>query len=163
MADEKITVTVPGARELFTKWIEHRGGVTRWKNVDLSNSDAGDQFTPATAIPEGDNPPQPYSKPHWSMQQDETINDLGRFRFVREMKEVERFPVEVRMGGNGMQLKLTDESSQKVRNRNTEIEEERGKPSYYHFDYETQEAIFTIPIFEDEPNVDSTSEEAQPV
>lgn len=151
MADEKIDVTVPGARELFSKWIEHRGGVTRWENVNLSNPDAGDQFTPATTIPKGDTPPEPYAAPHWSVKRAETINDLERFRFVREMKEVERFSVDVQMGSNGLQIKLTDESTEKVRTRNSEISEEYGKPAYYHFEYDTQEAVITIPIFEDEP------------
>jgi hypothetical protein len=51
-----------------------------------------------------------------------------------------RFKVAVRRSGNGLQLKLTDSSSQKLKSA-VEKCVARHKSGWYVFDYETQEAI----------------------
>lgn len=141
---ERLEVTVPGVKEKFTEWISKRGGVTVWRNVDLSRAGAGNQFTPAKTV-EG----QDYPAPHWSVARQEVITDLGRFRFVREMREVKRFRVAVRMGAQGLALKCTDASTRKIRAACSRAQEQYGVAPCYHFAYETQEAVIEVPVFED--------------
>lgn len=150
MSDNILTVAVPGARQKFESWMAERGGIVRWANVNLSDPGAGDIFTPLRS-PEGqENTTRP---PHWGRRYAETITDIGRFRFVREMQEVKRFRVAVRRGSQGLMLKLTDHSTAKVRKHCAAIEEQYDKPAYYDFDYSTQECVITVPVFEDEPAV----------
>jgi len=147
VADNILTVTVPDARHRFEQWLTQRGGVVRWANHNLSDPDAGDIFTPLCNIEGQPNVTQP---PRWSHRYAETVTDVGRFRFIAEMREVDRFRVAVRMGRQGMTLKLTDHSTIKVRKHQDRVEEQYHKPAYYHFDYDAQECVITIPIFENE-------------
>jgi hypothetical protein len=134
---ERIDVLVPGARVKFEDWIVNRGGVQIWENVNLSTPRAGQWFTPA--LTNG----QPTPTPHWSTVVGERVIDIDRFRFVKEMKEVKRFHVATRISGSGIMLKCTDASSRKI-----EKALEKFLGTCYHFDYDTQEAIIEMPIFE---------------
>jgi hypothetical protein len=145
-----IQVGVPGAREKFEKWIAERGGVQVWDNLNLSNSDAGQQFTPA--LTDGEVPgiddahhkvQKAYPQPHWSVGRGEVITDISRFRFVKSWKEVKRFRVGVRMGSQRMSLKVTDGGTRRIR-----AACDKFPGSSYHFDYSTQEAVIEIPEFE---------------
>jgi hypothetical protein len=48
--DQKIIVGVPGVKAKFQTWINSRGGVQVWNNINLSNPEARQKFTPATKI-----------------------------------------------------------------------------------------------------------------
>ena len=135
-SNETIEVTVPDCRERFTLWIKTRKGVQVWRNQDPSNPGAGQMFTPADRTEEG--------PPHWAFRKAEVIKDLGRFRFIKEMKELKRFRVALRRGAQGLKIKLTDASSRKVRAACDKV-----KDSRYWFDYETQEAVIEIPVWEE--------------
>ena len=155
MEKEKIIqVGVPGAKEKFETWIRDRGGVQVWNNLNLSNPDAGQQFTPAykDAIkPDGEGDLSgwiPYPQPHWSVGRGEIITDISRFRFVKSWKEVKRFRVGVRMGSQGLSLKVTDGGTRRIRAACAKAEEQYHVPASYHFDYEFQEAVIEIPEFE---------------
>ena len=137
---KKIEVLTPGVRAKFEDWIKTRGGVAVWKNADLSNCGAGDVFTPAkTAMG------AVYDKPHWSWALDRVVTELTEFRFVREMREVKRFHVALRMGSQGLKVKCTDASSARIR----KACDKAGPDNTYRFDYETQEAVIEVPVWED--------------
>jgi hypothetical protein len=146
--NEIIQIGVPGVRNKFEDWIKNRGGVQVWENVDLSNLNAGDMFTPAlktVQIPEenGGINAIPYPQPHWRVQRGEVITDITRFRFVKSWKEVKRFHVGVRMGDSGLRVKVTDGGTRKIR-----AACDKYPGSSYRFDYEFQEAVIEVPEFE---------------
>lgn len=131
-------MTVPGAKEKFTAWIAGRGGVAVWPCVNLSNL-TGPTFTPA--LTDG----KPTTKPGWQYGPCcETITDLSRFRFAREVKEVKRFRVAVRPKSSGMAFKLTKGSAERLKR----AIEKAGGDSVYRFDYEHQEAVIEVPVWE---------------
>jgi hypothetical protein len=149
MTDTKarIEVSAIGAKEKFVDWITNRGGVAIWTNVNLSNCDAGYQYTPATT-PEGvkvaEEPEK--CKPHWSVAFKEVITDINRFRFVKEFKEVKRFHVAIRPAF--LAFKLTDGATRKVRAACAKYSTDQVK-AVYRFDYNTQEAVIELPVWED--------------
>jgi hypothetical protein len=139
---ERIDILVLGVKEEFQEWIKSRGGVKVWQNVNLSNPDAGDHFTPALTQ-EG----QDFSKPHWSVAYKETVNDISRFRFAKEKKEVKRVKISLDKRLHGFTIQLTSSSSNKFREACRKIKKQYGFAPMYHF--EELEAVIEIPIFED--------------
>lgn len=120
-----ITVTSEHATKLAS-WIKDRGGVAVWKSVDLSDPGAS-SFTPAITV-DG----TPYQKPHWKYANEPSkIVTKPEDVQVSVDKEVRRFHVAVRMGSQGLSMKLTDASSRKVR----EAVAKAGEGAYYVFDY----------------------------
>lgn len=117
-------VAVPNMRSKFKDWIENRGGVTVWHNVNMSTN-AGDTFTPALTE-DG----KPYPKPSVSVSQGKTVKDLQQFKFLKEMKEEKRIRVFTRMGSQGFITKLTDDSSVRLKNALAVV----GEDAYYHFE-----------------------------
>jgi hypothetical protein len=136
---KKIDVSVPGAREKFEEWIASRGGIQVWNNINLSNPGAGETFTPVLN-PQG----QTSCKPSWSVQSGEIITDLSRFRFVKSWTEVKRFRIGIRMGRQGLLIKVTDGGTRRI-----DAALEKYPESQYVFDYETQEAVIQVPVWED--------------
>lgn len=116
-------------------WIKNRGGVAFWKSIDLSNAGAT-CYTPALTE-DG----KEYPKPHWryANKPDEIITDESVL-FFEVSKEVKRFKIHTRISGNGLMIKLTDHSSQRVR-----AQCEKFPNCSYHFDYDTQECVITVP------------------
>ena len=134
-------VLVEGQREVFAKWIAERGGVTVWKNQDLSNPSAPPCFTPAKDQDGKDRHP-----PHWAYTIHETITDLSRFRFVEKMKQVAKVRIALdRKQSNFLKFKLTDASSKKLKKVLAEMKEEHKIQPVYHFD--DNQAIVEIPVF----------------
>ncbi len=147
--DTRITIYVPGCKEKFAMWIKDRDGVMVWGNCDLSNFDAGDIYTPARDELGKRN--EESTPPHWRVRYRETIHELSRFRFVKELKEVKRFRVAIRMGDSGLRLKCTDASTRKIRAACAKVKEQYNlsvEPSY-DFDYSTQECVIQLPILEE--------------
>ena len=118
------------------QWIQERGGVAIWRSVNLANPGAS-WSTPAKAL-DG----SPTTKPTWEAESQPAciITDPAQIEVVTR-REVRRFRVGVRMGSQGMSLKLTDASSRRVR----EACAKAGKDASYAFDHETQEAVITVP------------------
>jgi hypothetical protein len=141
---KRIEVCVPGVRATFEKWIKTRGGVAIWKNISLSHCGAGDSYTPARHA-DGSDGTTPKDKPHWTKQFDRIITDINAFRFVKEMREVKRFHVALRISGTGLMMKCTDASSARIRRAC----DKAGRESSYRFDYETQKAVIELPVWED--------------
>lgn len=124
--------------EIFPKlksWIESRGGIAVWKSINLSNP-GKEIFTPALTE---DN--KPYPKPSWevSNQPYEIIKSLEDIIIIIP-KEIKRFKVFTRISSNGLSIRLTDSSSQKVRRYESGYEN-----SWHEFDYENQQAVILIP------------------
>jgi hypothetical protein len=115
---DKIEVYTPGCRATFEGWIQNRGGVKVWRNIDLSNCGAGPIFTPALQeleVPQenGGVNMVPYPKPSWRVDNGEVVTDISRFRFVKGFKEFKRIRVALRRG-SGLNFCLTDGSQNKV-------------------------------------------------
>ena len=118
------------------KWLHTRGGLALWQSVDLS--DPGKSWTGPLHDAEGVR----VTKPHWKADTDpyRIIKDPAEV-VVETYKEVRRFKIAIRRGSQGMSLKLTDHSSQKVRNACAKA----GEDSTYEFDYDSQEAVIFVP------------------
>jgi hypothetical protein len=118
------------------KWLRERGGVAVWLSINLSNPGAS-WMSPA--LQENG---LPTSKPNW--QADTTpvrvISDPAEI-LVRKDKEVHRFRIALRTGSQGLSVKLTDHSSQKVHKALDKF----GPEARYVFDYETQQAVILMP------------------
>lgn len=119
-------ITEENAQKI-SEWLKTRGGVALWRSVDLSRPGQ------TAWAPVNDESGTPKGKPHWmyANEPELTVNDPGEFT-VSIDKEVKRFHVAVRRGGNGFSLKLTDASSERVR----KACEKAGEGAYYLFDYE---------------------------
>jgi hypothetical protein len=119
----------------FLDWIKNRGGVAVWNSIDFSNLGAS-WSTPALT----DGVPTP--KPTWQADSKPSriITDPNEIEVIVR-KEVKRFHVAIRRGSQGFSFKLTDASSRKVR----AMCDKFGDESSYHFDYETQECVITMP------------------
>jgi len=140
-----IEVSVPGQRKDFEKWIAERGGVQVWSNAGLSNPGACLVFTPATTA-DG----KQYPKPHWSVIRGPVVEDIDSFRFVVKNVEVDRFKVKTARGPQELQVKLTKESTDRVRNRCKAAKDRLQRSVYYEFDYTSRECMISVPIFEGE-------------
>jgi hypothetical protein len=144
--DKPIEVTVPGVRAKFEDWIKTRGGILVWENVNLSNPGAGPMFTPVRDAEGKTNCKN--SPPHWTHRYHETCTKIKDFKFVKEMCEVNRFRVAVRMGSQGLMVKLTDASTKKLNKALDKAKEKTGQDASYRFDYDTQEAVIEVPLWE---------------
>ena len=138
----RIDVNAVGVRPQFEDWMRTRGGVLVWTNLSMSSPDAGHMFTPATTSTKEDGK---LHKPHWSYGKPELHTSLEDFRFVKEMREVKRFHVGIRLGSQGMAYKLTDGATRRVRKEC----DKAGPESTYHFDYDTQECVVCLPVWEE--------------
>jgi hypothetical protein len=148
MPDRIYSVMVPGCREKFETWIKERGGVQVWDNVNLSDPGRGPAFTPALQVVEvpeanGGINSIPYDSPSWRYARGEVVQDIKRFKFIKSFKEVKRFRVAIRMGGQGLSMKCTDASSRRIHKA---LDQYPG--AVYRFDYEWQEAVIELPEWE---------------
>lgn len=148
---ERIEILVPGCKEKFATYIKEREGIIVWESQDLSFQ-RPDIFCPVKGPAGEDNLTR---KPHWAYVVKEVVTDLSRFRFVKEMKEVERLKVKLRI--RNMIVECTDASTRKVRARCQHWQSQYNVSPTYHFDPPPPlgflngpvEAIIEIPIFGD--------------
>ncbi len=121
-------------------WLLHRGGILIWRSVNLSNP--GQTWTSPALTEDG----KEYTKPNWQCDSkpERHIVDIAEVS-VATSKEVKRFHVAVLMGGNGMQLKLTDGASRKLRAEVEKAHEKYAKPAWYWFDdYSEENCVIMI-------------------
>lgn len=118
------------------EWLASRGGLAVWRSVNLSNP--GASWTTPRLTADG----QPMPRPTWQAdtQPERIITDPSEIVVV-EPREVRRFHVAVRRSSNGLMLKLTDASTQKVRAATARA----GQGAWYAFDYDAQEAVIYVP------------------
>jgi hypothetical protein len=119
--------------EKFSEWIKTRGGIAQWNAIDFSGESC---FTPL--MTDG----AQTRKPHWKYPEKPhtIITDAAEVSLIT-VKEVKRFYVTVRIGDNGLRLKVTDGSSRKI-NRTLD---KLGTDAWYEFDYNTREVVFYLP------------------
>ncbi len=125
----------------FWYWIRKRKGLAKWNSIDLS--DLGKSWTSPVIGKDGNR----ITKPHWKSADEPALvcTNPDEVMIVTD-KEVKRFRVALRMGSQGMTLKCTDASSAKIRRTLAAINDTRDdKAASYHFDYDMQEAVFTVP------------------
>lgn len=117
-------------------WMRTRGGIAVWVSVDLSR--LGEIMTAPYLDAEGN----VKTKPHWRMGNtpERVITDPAMV-VVSEDVEVKRFHIAVRVGSQGMSIKVSDGGSRRIRK---EVEK-AGDGAYYVFDYTTQEAVIMKP------------------
>jgi len=113
----------------IAEWIRTRGGIMIWQSINLSND--ASWTTPAT---HEDN--SPATKPNWQSANEPKrhITDIADVD-VTTAKEYKRFHVAVRMGDQGLSLKVTDSGSRRIRKEVAKAKEETGKDAWYEFDY----------------------------
>lgn len=117
-------------------WLQHRGGLAIWPSINLANP-AASWTTPALDA-EG----KPSTKPTWEAAStpERVITDISDV-LVSVDKEVKRFRVGVRMGSQGLMLKVTDGGTRRIRAAVAKA----GAGAYHIFDYGTQEAVIMAP------------------
>jgi hypothetical protein len=132
---EKHTVSPENAAK-FKEWIASRGGVAVWRSADLSD--------PALSMssPALDREGNPTPKPHWKLENmpHRVITDPNDIDVITG-KEVKRFHIGVRMGSQGMSLKVTEGSTRRIR----AAVDKAGDGAWYELDHSTQEAVIYVP------------------
>jgi ribosomal protein S6 len=117
-------------------WLFNRGGIAVWSSINLSNP--GQTWTAPLNDADGNRLP----KQNWQMANEPSriITSVDEI-VVSTDKEVKRFHVGVRMGSQGMMMKVTDGGTRRIRAAVAKA----GEGAYYRFDYETQEAVIMAP------------------
>ena len=120
------------------RWMQERGGIQVWQSVDLS--DPGKTWT--TPVNDGDGKPV-MMKPSWQAASTpaQTITDANDV-LVSVDREVKRFHVGIRVGAQGLKMKVTDGGSRRIRAAVAKA----GEGAYHVFDYSTQEAVIMAPV-----------------
>lgn len=118
------------------KWIDTRGGLLQWKSANLANP--GATWTTPALTEDG----QPYAKPIWQCENkpERHITSAAEVEVV-VAREVKRFRVGTKLSSSGMQVKVTDAGSRKIRDEVARA----GAGAYHEFDYGTQEAVIYAP------------------
>jgi len=118
------------------RWFHERGGIAVWKSIDICT--AGQTWTTPLNDAEG----QPMKKQDWRMEETPSLVITDPAEVVVDVpREVKRFRVAVKMGGQGMMLKCSDGASRRIKRELAKA----GEGSWYEFDYATQEAVIYIP------------------
>jgi hypothetical protein len=144
-AMKKYDVLQPGQRMRMAGWIEHRGGVRVWENINLSNPDGGSWYTPALTEDGRETP-----TPHWGVARGELLKDIRQLRFMAAEKKVNLVRIATRMGTQGLMVKLTDHSSKKVTLACQAAKEKYGEDAMYSFGgWDGKDCIISIPIWEE--------------
>lgn len=114
----------------FLDWFANRGGILIWPSVDFGS--LGTSWTTPYRNADG----TPVTKPTWKAanEPERHITDPAEVD-VLTRREVKRFHVGVRMGSQGMSLKVTDAGSARIRKEMEKATEKYGKPAWYAFDY----------------------------
>jgi len=108
VSTERLIVTEDNAQR-FLEWIQTRGGIARWRSIDLS--DPG--YTVSTpAMTDG----RPTTKPSGKVanEPESIVADATEIDVVTYV-EVKRYKLHLRRGDQGLKIKLTDACSRRVR------------------------------------------------
>jgi len=130
MGDFSLIVSAENARTVAGWFLGIPPGVMVWDSVNLSHP--GAQWLTPLGV----------GKPTWQVGDEPSLvitnpDDVG----VVVMEEVKRFRVGIRMGTQGLSMKVTDGGTRRIR----AAVEKAGEGATYTFDYETQEAVILAP------------------
>jgi len=134
-------VAVLNCKDKFKEWIEKNGGVTVWQNTKTTKAATNEIFTPALT----ENGKE-YPRPSNAVAFKETVKDLGRFKFAREIKEVKRIKIAYKIEDEGATLRLTQHTLNKLK----KAMETYGNDAKYYLDFGSKTAIITVPVWEEE-------------
>lgn len=116
-------------------WLQTRRGICIWSLADLGDP----SFSLITPLHNADG--SRVTKPSWKCANNpRLIVDPAEVEVV-VTRETKRFHVAVRMGGQGLSMKLTEGASRRVRKEVMRA----GVDAFYEFSYDTQEAIILLP------------------
>ena len=132
---DKHIVASDNAQQIW-QWLQTRGGLAIWPSINLSN------FDKSWTTPLNNADGTPKTKPTWEADSkpSRVITDPAEV-VVAVDEEVKRFRIGVRMGSQGMTLKVTDGGTRRIRAAVAKA----GEHAHYRFDYETQEAVILKP------------------
>jgi hypothetical protein len=130
----KHTIGIENA-ERIDRWLRERGGIAIWQSINLSNP--GASWTTPALTEDG----KPYPKPTRQAANEPTIITDPADILVAKDVEVKRFHIAVRLGGNGLQYKVSDGGTRRIRKAVVNA----GEGAYYVFDYAAQEAFIMKP------------------
>jgi hypothetical protein len=140
-----IEVLIPGLRSKFQDWITNRGGVQVWVSQNLSYDAGRLTFNPQRDAAGNENK----AAPHWSLKLQEVVTDISRFRFANSYKELQRCKIAIQhRRNNTLMLELTSGSTNRVRKILAKLHDAGHKEAFYEFDYDSQEAVFQVPVWE---------------
>jgi hypothetical protein len=124
----------------IAEWLATRGGLAIWRSVNLSNAGA----TWGTPLNRADGTPTP--APSWECEKtpSRVITSEDDIHVVTR-KEVKRFRVRIRTSTNGLMTKLQRSSASHLETVLASVSKKTGLEPAYHFDYDTQEAVITVP------------------
>ena len=121
----------------ISEWIKSRGGIAIWQSINLS--DPGKTITTPVLNAEGKEVTKPL---RWVDDKPARVITDPAEVWVSVDEEVKRFRVGVRMGSQGLSLKVTDGGTRRIRREVARA----GEGAYYIFDYDTQEAVILRPV-----------------
>ena len=128
-------ILAANADQVF-RWFQERGGIAVWSSIDICT--AGQSWTTPLHDAEG----QPTKKQNWRMEESPSLVITDPAEVVVDVpREVKRFRVGLKMGGQGLLLKCTNAASRRIRRECAKA----GEESWYEFDYGTQEAVIYAP------------------
>lgn len=120
-------------------WLRTRGGIAIWSSANPA--DPGKTWTTPLNNADGSRRTE---KPHWSAGSVVRIITDPQEVEVVIPKEVSRFHVAVRLGANGLVLKLTDASTRRLQRAVTRASLQHDCWAWHAFDYSTQEAVIFV-------------------
>jgi hypothetical protein len=109
----------------FADWIANRGGIAVWQSIDLSRP--GERCTTPARDPLGN----PATKPSWHYANDPNIVTDPEQVGVYEEALYKEFRVGLRMGSQGLSLKLTDGAQRKLNKVMADCEAKHGNAHYH--------------------------------
>jgi hypothetical protein len=132
-------IIVPETAQQVYEWLMNRGGIYVWNSADLSDPDIS-WTTPADVK----------TKPSWKSRSEPSRKIIDPAEVVViEYEVAKRFHVAVRMGAQGLSIKVTDGGSRRIRRELSKVEN-----ATYTFDYGSYEnAVIlkpkaTVPLLE---------------
>ena len=126
----KHTVSSGKNAGLISDWLKNRGGVLVWNSADLGDPE---HVVTTPALDQLGNRPK---KPDWKCGDDPMLITDPDTVGVASSVEVKRFHVAVRMGSQGMCLKVTDGGSNRIMREVAKAEQKYGDgKAWYCFDY----------------------------
>lgn len=123
---------------MFNRWINERGGLLVWQSIALDDPEI--TWTTPAKDPEGNPTTKPSHKA--SSSPIRTITDPNDVVVITP-KEVKRFHVALRLGSQGLTMKVTDGGTRRIRAAVAKYSTD-GDTAFYNFDYSTQEAVIYV-------------------
>jgi hypothetical protein len=135
---EKHSIDPKNAHDI-ARWFRDRGGIAIWRSAVIGSHQT---FTAPLRDEQGNL--KGAEDIRWDTQPVRVITDPAEVNVVKG-RELRRFHVATRMGGQGLTIKLTDGGSNKLRKAMEKARQEHGD-AWYEFDYgDYNNAVIFVP------------------